>query len=70
MISGMALGIDGWGHQGALEAGGETYAVLGSGVMRCYPSCHQNLYEKYCKAWRSDFRISGVCSCQACFFSL
>ena len=45
VISGMALGIDGWGHQGALEAGGETYAVLGSGVMRCYPSCHQNLYE-------------------------
>lgn len=45
VISGMALGIDGWSHQGALEGGGETYAVLGSGVMVCYPSCHRNLYE-------------------------
>ena len=44
IISGMALGIDGWSHQGALEAGGRTYAVLGSGVDVCYPSSHRKLY--------------------------
>lgn len=45
IISGMALGIDGWGHQGALEGGGDTFAVLGSGVEVCYPSRHRALYE-------------------------
>lgn len=44
IISGMALGIDGWGHQGALEGGGETFAVLGSGVEVCYPASHRSLY--------------------------
>ncbi len=45
IISGMALGIDGWSHQGALEAGGDTFAVLGSGVEVCYPTRHRKLYE-------------------------
>lgn len=45
VISGMAKGIDGWAHQGALEGGGKTYAVLGCGVEVCYPSVHQRLYE-------------------------
>lgn len=45
VISGMALGIDGWGHQGALESGGDTFAVLGSGVDVCYPVRHRSLYE-------------------------
>ena len=44
IISGMAKGIDGWGHQGALEAGGDTYAILGTGVEVCYPSSHEALY--------------------------
>ena len=35
VISGMARGVDGWAHKGALEAGGCTYAVLGSGVEKC-----------------------------------
>lgn len=45
IISGMAKGIDGWGHQGALEAGGKTFAVLGTGVEVCYPPVHESLYQ-------------------------
>ncbi len=44
VISGMAKGIDGWAHQGALEGGGRTFAVLGCGVDVCYPPIHQRLY--------------------------
>ncbi len=46
IISGMAWGIDGKAHEGALEAGGDTFAVFGCGVDICYPSGHQALYEK------------------------
>ena len=44
IISGMARGIDGMGHRGALMADGRTYAVLGSGVDVCYPREHIGLY--------------------------
>ena len=44
IISGMARGIDGMGHRGALLAGGRTYAVLGSGADVCYPREHIGLY--------------------------
>ncbi|MBO6109113.1 MAG: DNA-processing protein DprA [Eubacterium sp.] len=44
VISGMAIGIDGWSHRGAIEAGGRTYAVLGSGVEVCYPPANEKLY--------------------------
>lgn len=46
IISGMAWGIDGMAHAGALEAGGDTYAVLGCGVDICYPKGHQKLYDQ------------------------
>lgn len=55
VISGMARGIDGWAHQGALEAGGRTYAVLGNSVEICYPREHERLY-------RSIVRQGGVIS--------
>lgn len=45
IISGMAWGIDGKAHEGALEGGGDTYAVLGCGVDICYPSGHRKIYE-------------------------
>ncbi len=44
IISGMALGVDGAGHEGALMAEGNTFAVLGSGVDVCYPSSHLEMY--------------------------
>ena len=44
IISGMARGVDGMGHRGALLAGGRTFAVLGCGVDVCYPREHIGLY--------------------------
>lgn len=46
VISGMARGIDGCGHEGALDGGGNTYAVLGCGVNVVYPPEHAALYER------------------------
>ena len=45
VISGMAFGIDGISQKAAIEAGGYSYAVLGSGADVCYPDSNSDLYE-------------------------
>ncbi len=46
IVSGMARGIDAAGHRGALDSGGDTYAVFGCGVDVCYPNYHRQLYHE------------------------
>lgn len=43
IVSGMALGIDAEAHEGALETGGRTLAVMATGADMTYPSSHRDL---------------------------
>lgn len=46
VVSGLARGVDGIAHHAALDAGGRTLAVLGSGVDEIYPAEHRGLAER------------------------
>src|SRR5207247_8215809 len=43
VVSGLARGVDGEAHRGALETNGYTVAVLGCGIDRDYPAAHAGL---------------------------
>ena len=45
IISGLALGVDGAAHEGALMAKGKTFAVMAGGCDIIYPRSHVGLYE-------------------------
>ncbi len=46
VVSGMAIGIDGAAHEGALDAGGLAIGVVATGLDVVYPRRHGRLYER------------------------
>ncbi len=62
ITSGLANGIDASAHQGALQAGGVTLAVLGSGLNKVYPRQNQALSDEICErgALISEFALDSA----------
>ncbi len=50
VTSGLARGIDGAAHRGALVEGGRSIAVVATGIDRVYPACHRELVGELEKA--------------------
>jgi DNA processing protein len=46
VVSGLAIGIDGAAHEGALDAGGAVVGVVGTGLDVVYPRRHRSLFER------------------------
>ncbi|HSL01824.1 MAG TPA: DNA-processing protein DprA [Rubrobacteraceae bacterium] len=76
VVSGLALGVDGAAHAGALDGGGSTVGVLGCGIDVVYPRAHRELFGRVSAivseyflgeaplAWRFPARnriIAGLC---------
>lgn len=70
ITSGFAYGVDFLAHQSALNSGGSTIAVLGSGLIKAYPRAHLALFTKPVLETRallvSEFPLS--CEVQPWFF--
>ncbi len=50
VVSGLAVGIDGAAHRGALKGGGRTIAILAGGLNKIYPREHESLAVEILKA--------------------
>ena len=50
VVSGGAVGVDQAAHEKALELGGRTVAVVGTGLLNPYPAEHRGLYERIARA--------------------
>ena len=53
VCSGLAVGIDAAAHQAAIAAGGTTVAVVATGIDRCYP-------ERHCELWGEIIKTGAV----------
>jgi len=62
VTSGLALGIDAAAHRGAIDIGGDTIAVMGTGVNRLYPWRNRKLAEEIVEqgAMISEFPLDTV----------
>lgn len=62
VVSGLARGIDGESHRGALRVGGRTVAVLGNGLASVYPAEHEALAEQICASGAvvSEFPVDSA----------
>ena len=57
IVSGLARGVDATAHQAAIDAGGRTIAVMGSGLLHIYPPEHRSLARRIqdCGALLTEF---------------
>jgi DNA processing protein len=68
VVSGLARGIDSTAHRAALEAGGKTIAVMGTGVDVPYPAAHRGLHaEIAAKGLVVSENEPGTPAVQGCF---